>query len=117
MDRPQPSNIVHVWMPLYIGDYLRDTIGLTNSQHGSYLLSMMAYWSKGESLTNAELRTAAGRDFHFIVKFYILVDNRWHHKRLDIELSKARANALHMKAIAAKSVAKRRASGLLPPPT
>lgn len=49
-------NKTPVWMPLYIGDYLGDTIGLSNSEHGAYLLSMMAYWRKGESLTPPELK-------------------------------------------------------------
>lgn len=101
-------------MPIYIGDYLADTIGLSNAQHGAYLLSMMAYWRKGESLTNAELQQAAGKDFDRISQFYVLVDNRWYHKRIDIELAAARERIVKMRDLSSKAVAKRRAIGQLP---
>lgn len=80
------------WMPFYIGDYLGDTIHLSKSEHGSYLLSIMHYWRKGEALTREELRAIAGRDLNVVSSFYVWCDNRWHHKRVDEELAKARAN-------------------------
>lgn len=104
-----------MWMPLYVGDYMADTIGLTPAQHGAYLLSLMAYWRRGEALTNSELQAITGKDFDRIAEFYILVDNRWHHKRVDIELSKARENFRKTKEKSEKGVSARRAKGQIPP--
>lgn len=77
-------------MPLFPGDYLKDTIGLTKAEHGSYLLSIMKYWCKGESLTAGELREVCGRELNRVSQFYVWENNRWHHKRIDLELEKSR---------------------------
>ena len=79
----------HIWMPLYIGDYTRDTIGLSKAEHGSYILAIMAYWSKGEALTFPEMKAICGNDVDRITRFFISCDGRWHHKRIDEELAKA----------------------------
>lgn len=38
------------WTPFYEGDYLRDTRGLTQNQHGAYILLLTHYWSTGKAL-------------------------------------------------------------------
>ena len=46
-----------IWMPLYVGDYLRDTRDLSTLQHGAYLLLIMHYY-KRRSLPDDEKELA-----------------------------------------------------------
>lgn len=98
-------------MPLYIGDYLADTIGLSNSEHGSYILCLLAYWRNGQALTSNELREICGKDADRVCRFFVWEDNRWHHKRVDSELKIAWDNFSMKKSRAMKMVAARRAKG------
>lgn len=79
-----------VWMPFYTGDYTRATVDLTHAEHGAYLLTMIAYWDNGESLPDRRFRAICGKEFERVHEFYSMVDGRWHHKRIDEELEKAR---------------------------
>lgn len=87
------------WMPLYIADYLRDTMRLTTVQHGAYFLLLMACWADGGSLPDDDAELAAivklGPDEwskcrRTIERFFAVVDGRWTHKRVAAELEKAR---------------------------
>lgn len=98
---------IDIWMPLYVGDYMKDTADLTRAEHGSYLLSMMTYWTNGESLPDNRFRAICGKEFERIKDFYSFVDGRWHHKRIDEELAKCRermkkAKERSMKGVLAK---------------
>lgn len=90
----------NVWMPLYVGDYLRDTSRLTTEQHGAYLLLIFDYWSSGQSLPDDDTQLAlitrlSPEKWHqlrpSLARFFQVVDGVWRHKRIDQELAKAQA--------------------------
>ena len=82
------------WMPLDIGDYLKDTGHLTATEHGAYLLLIMRYWSDG-GLPDDERMVARysrmtpeqwveSRDV--LAAFF---SAGWKHGRIDAEIAKA----------------------------
>lgn len=90
-------------MPLYVGDYLRDTRGLTAEQHGAYLLLMMSMWNAGGALPDDDRKLARfsgctpGRWAKIrdeILSFFIVADGVIRHKRLGVELEKANEKAI-----------------------
>lgn len=92
-----------VWMPLYIGDYLSDTMHLTTEQHGAYFLLIMAYWKNGGPIPADDSSLAAtcrlSADAWSIAKavlsrFFTInhEESLWVHERIDKELSGAAEN-------------------------
>ncbi|HVU07828.1 MAG TPA: DUF1376 domain-containing protein [Verrucomicrobiae bacterium] len=90
---------VDVYMPLYIGDYLKDTMHLTPEQHGIYDLLLMNYWIRGEALPDddeylARVTKSSLTAWHshrpVIGKFFAIGQGRWTHERTEQELDKAR---------------------------
>ncbi len=85
-------------MPLYIGDYLADTMRLSTVQHGAYLLLLMEYWRTGPlpdddaqlaSIVKMEpraWRAQAGAVRRFFSRGE---DGLLHQKRADAELARA----------------------------
>jgi uncharacterized protein YdaU (DUF1376 family) len=83
------------WMPLYIGDYLRDTGHLTTLQHGAYLLLIMHYWEHGglpaADAEKARVCRLTGRQWSSnCLALASLFHDGWKHKRIDAELEKQR---------------------------
>jgi uncharacterized protein YdaU (DUF1376 family) len=83
-----------VWMPLYVGDYLRDTRDLSTLQHGAYLLLIMHYWQHDELPEDdrqlaaiAGLTLASWRRIGAPIKAKFC--DGWKHKRIEAELAKA----------------------------
>lgn len=85
-------------MQFYIGDYLRDTAGLTTEGHGAYLLLLMAMWnadgwvSSDPKMLARLARCTASRWSKLapdIMPLLIEEDGRFSQKRLLSELKKA----------------------------
>jgi uncharacterized protein YdaU (DUF1376 family) len=77
-------------MPLYIGDYLADTMHLTCEQSGAYLHLIMHYWRSGSLPDNdvalAQIARLSGKAWKahkpIIAAFF---GAGWTHKRIDAE--------------------------------
>jgi uncharacterized protein YdaU (DUF1376 family) len=93
------ASMSKAWMPLYIGDYKRDTAHLSTLEHGAYFLLIMHYWEKGP-LPNDDIRLAriAGVSLkqwsslrEGVISFFVEANAKQllRHKRIDDELVKA----------------------------
>ncbi len=96
-----------VWMPLWIGAYLADTMKLTTLQHGAYFLLLIAYWRERKPLADVddELRSITKleraewkRARPVLAAFFKVENGVWWHKRVEAEI--AAANARSKKATA-----------------
>jgi uncharacterized protein YdaU (DUF1376 family) len=81
------------WMPLYVGDYLRDTRDLNTLQHGAYLLLIMHYWQHDALPTDdARLAAITGVSVAQWRRIREPVQAKfaegWKHKRIEAELAK-----------------------------
>lgn len=84
------------WMPLFIGDYKKDTGRLNTEQHGAYLLLIMEYWSTGPLADDdgelAAIVMLPLRPWKVmrpkIARFFRVGEGFWRHKRIDEELAK-----------------------------
>jgi uncharacterized protein YdaU (DUF1376 family) len=88
------------WMPLYVADYLSATQHLDAELHGAYLLLIMAAWKADGKLPNDPralrqiTRMTAGkwaRAKRVLAPFFIVTEHFWMHKRVRLELDKAKA--------------------------
>lgn len=93
-----------VWMPLYWGDYLRDTGHLSAAEHGAYLLLLGHYWVTRRPLPDDDRQLARiarmtpdeWADARSIIQaFFEVRDGHWYQRRLEAELvtAAARKNA------------------------
>lgn len=109
------------WMPIFWGDYARDTGHLNNAGHGAYLMLIKHYWSTGKPLPdNDDLlwRIAccdSKKDWFkirpLIVSFFIVAEGAWSHKRVAEELIRAEDNLKRQQARTAAATEARRTRG------
>jgi len=88
-----------IWMPVIIGDYLKDTRKLNTVEHGAYFLIMMEMWVSGghvemRHLPNVSLLSKAKfkKVWINLEKYFEKSGNNISQKRLLIELHKSEGN-------------------------
>jgi uncharacterized protein YdaU (DUF1376 family) len=87
------------YMPIVIGDYLKDTMHLEAAEHGAYFLSILHYWANGPLIDDDKKLAAICRvsraDWpamrETLAPFFQIADGVWRHKRIEAELERARA--------------------------
>lgn len=94
---------VDTWMPIYWGDYAKDTGHLGAVHHGAYLMLIKHYWTQGEPLPadDDQLFRIACVDSiaHWrkikpvVLAFFEEREGRLHHDRIEKELANAEGNA------------------------
>lgn len=88
-----------IFMPIIVGDYLKETMHLSPEQHGIYDLLLMNYWVRGEALPDDDeylARVAKASLCQWqthrpvIGKFFGIADGKWVHTRTEEQLAVAR---------------------------
>src|ERR1700761_515108 len=80
-------------MPLYIGDYLADTMHLSTQQHGAYLLLLFHLWRRGtlpdDDGALAKITGLSGSVWAntrpVLAEFFKIQDGQWRHGRVERE--------------------------------
>lgn len=100
-------------MPLYVGDYLKDTQHLSYAEHGAYLRLILFYWNNGGPIPDDKQRLfravgafspeEQGYATSMLQAFFKHHDGEYHHKRIDAEIARSVDGALKRKAKAFKA--------------
>lgn len=86
------------WMPLYVGDYIADTMHLNTEQHGAYLLLLMTAWNRGGKLPSDDVQLALicradkkawSKLRDVVLPFFELEDGQYVQRRLLAEYARA----------------------------
>lgn len=93
------TNKVDIFIPIYIGDYLKDTSCLTTEEHGAYLLLIFYYWQHG-SIPDDDGKLCRITGLYpdawsnaksTLLAYFVQGVNCYRHTRIDNELSKAKS--------------------------
>jgi uncharacterized protein YdaU (DUF1376 family) len=90
-------------MPVYIGDYLADTMHLSTEQHGAYLLLLFHLWRRGvlqdDDAVLAQITGLPMRAWSLtravLAEFFEIHDGYWRHGRLERERVKVLTKQQH----------------------
>jgi uncharacterized protein YdaU (DUF1376 family) len=107
------------WMPMFWGDYARDTGNLSAIGHGAYLMLIKHYWCTAAPLRDDDdelwrIACCDSRDQWLalrptLARFFDVAEGMWRHKRVDRELGRA-AETTRKRSEAAKAGAAKRAA-------
>jgi len=112
------SKETSAWMPLYVSDYLKDTMHLSTVEHGAYFLLIMHAWTHEGALPLDETRLAriAGLNAKewkaargVILEFFTKTATAFRHARIDREIGKAEAMVEQRRSAGKASAAARKA--------
>jgi len=90
-----------LWMPLYIADFICDTVHLNDAETGAYLLLICHAWRNGGAIPDDEAQLkricrSSSESWSAIkatvLAFFFKVDGGYRHKRVDSELEIAKRN-------------------------
>ena len=89
-------------MPIYIGDYLADTMHLSTEQHGAYLLLLFHLWRRGTLQDDdtvlakvTGLKQSAWSSTRLVLaEFFQIHDGVWQQGRLERERLRVAAKQL-----------------------
>lgn len=105
-------------MPLYVSDYLADTMHLSTAEHGAYMLLLMHAWMNEGNLPTDDnrLRRICRLDEKLwkeskdeIKSFFVEIDGQLRHPRVDKELVRAKQLVSQRSEAGKASAAKRKA--------
>ncbi len=97
----KPADAIKAWMPLYVGDWLRDTLALDARRRDALLLIKMAYWvnqgpltDSNDSMANIARVSAEGwmQIRPSLEPFFVVDGGYWRDEHLDAEIIKALEN-------------------------